>query len=321
MKRGLSFKQQQSQKQEWKTWGEGRGMWCDAFSYSCIHSVFFREAREGKKGRKATLFHSELISGFQMLCFCSQLTPPPPTTEVWGSLKSKGAQTHERTHKIALSTPNTFLLAIAHSHTCTPVSAHITGRPSINKHKSNEKQHNTLQLGHFKHVQEELLTPIQQPSRDRANSCLPYPTELRCRQERHGSVLSSLRVWGLEVQPSTTRPTALSSRCGGREQRMPSRGEKGRGECSEAEMKGCYMASVLAESGVQSLSPLSWRGLVHFSVTSSFHPPSHHSSSYFILSFSTSLPHSILLFLHLFTSLCHLFHPTAYLLPAHDIPD
>lgn len=96
MKRGLSFKQQQSQKQEWKTWGEGRGMWCDAFSYSCIHSVFFREERKReKKGRKATLFHSELISGFQMLCFCSQLNPPPPHHR--GSMKSKGAQTHEHT--------------------------------------------------------------------------------------------------------------------------------------------------------------------------------------------------------------------------------
>lgn len=82
MKRGLSFKQQQSQKQEWKTWGGGRGMWCDVFGYSCIHSVFFRKEREGKKGRKATLFHSELISGFQMLRFCSQLTPHLPPLRV-----------------------------------------------------------------------------------------------------------------------------------------------------------------------------------------------------------------------------------------------
>lgn len=147
-----------------------------------------------------------------MLRFCSQLTPPHPFTAEGPSKIEVHAQ-----KKIAFSTPNTFLLANAHSRTCTPVSAHITGRPSINKHKSNEKQHNTLQLGHFKHVQEELRTPMQQSSRDRANSCLPYTNKVPCRQETHGSVLLSRRVWGLEVQPSTTRPTVLSSRCGVRE--------------------------------------------------------------------------------------------------------
>ena len=151
-----------------------------------------------------------------MLRFCSQLNPPPPPPPPPPPNTEGPSKVKVHRHMRAPSTPSTFLLAVAHSHTCMPVSAHITGRPSINKHKSNEKQHNTLQLGHFKHVQEELLMPIQQPSRDGANSCLPYPTELRCRQRRHGSALSSLRGWGLEVQPSTTRPTALSSRCGGR---------------------------------------------------------------------------------------------------------
>lgn len=124
-----------------------------------------------------------------------------------------------------------------------PVSAHTTGRPSINKHKSNEKQHNTLQLGHFKHVQEELRTPMQQSSRDRANSCLPYTNKVPCRQETHGSVLLSRRVWGLEVQPSTTRPTVLSSRCGVREWRITSGGERGNGKNCEAEIKGFNMKS------------------------------------------------------------------------------
>lgn len=79
IEKSLSFKQQQSQKKkEWKTWDESRGMWCDAFGYSCIHSVLFRR----KEGRKATRFHSELISGFQMLRFCSQLSPQPPPLRV-----------------------------------------------------------------------------------------------------------------------------------------------------------------------------------------------------------------------------------------------
>lgn len=167
-------------------------MWCDAFSNSCIHSVFLREER-GKEREK-----SDALSQWAnfWISNASLLQPTnPPTPHCWGSLISKGAQTHERTHKTAFPTPNTFLLANAHSHTCTPVSAHITVRPSINKHKSNEKQHNTLQLGHFKHVQEELRTLIQQPSRDRANSCLPYPTKVPCRQEKHSSVLPSLRIW------------------------------------------------------------------------------------------------------------------------------
>lgn len=47
-----------------------------------------------------------------------------------------------------------------------------------NQAQIKRKQHYTLQLGHFKHVKEELRTPIQQPSRDEANSCLPYPAKV-----------------------------------------------------------------------------------------------------------------------------------------------
>lgn len=139
-----------------------------------------------------------------MLRFCSQVThnlPPlpsnpstPPTTHTTEGPSKVKVHRHMSAHrKIAFSLLQTHFYSVycslKYTHTCTPVSAHITGRPSINKHKSNEKQHNTLQLGHFKHVQEELLTPIQQPSRDRANSCLPYPAEVHRRQERHGSAL------------------------------------------------------------------------------------------------------------------------------------
>lgn len=150
------------------------------------------EKGEREKGRKAALFHSELISGFQNALLLQPTNPSTP--QCWGSLISKGAQTHKSTHTIAFFNPNIFLLANAHSHTCMPVRAHVTMRPSINKHESNEKQHNTLQLGHFKHVQEKLGTLIQQPSTGRANSCLPYPTKVPCRQKRHGSAILSLKV-------------------------------------------------------------------------------------------------------------------------------
>lgn len=198
---------------------QGNVMWC---FQQFKHSLSVLERREREREREKEKEKSDALSQWANFwkSNASLLQPTnPPTLHCRGSLKSKGAQTHEHTQKIAFPIPNTFLLANAHSHTCTPVSAHITGRPSINKHKSNEKQHNTLQLGHFKHVQEELRTLMQQPSRERANSCLPYPTTVPCRQETHSSMLLSLRVWGLglEVQPSTTRPTVLSSRCGARE--------------------------------------------------------------------------------------------------------
>lgn len=120
-------------------------------------------------------------------------------------------------------------------------------------------------------------------------------------------MLSSVRVWGLRVQPSTTRPTALSSRCGGRERRMPSRGEKGRGEQSVAEMNGCYMTSVLVESVFIPHHDEIFRTFLCY--LTSFIPPSRRLSSYFFLSLLPSLPQFILLFLHLLSSLCHLLHP------------
>lgn len=122
IKGALAFKQQQSQKQEWKTWGEGRGMWCDAFSNSCIHSVFLRGKGEREKGRKAALFHSELISGFQNALLLQPTNPSTP--RCWGSLISKGAQTHKSTHTIAFFNPSIFLLANAHSHTHACLFAH-----------------------------------------------------------------------------------------------------------------------------------------------------------------------------------------------------
>lgn len=102
-------------KQEWKTWAESRGMWCDAFSNSCIHSELNR--------RKVTLFHSELISGFQTLHSYGQRTPPTLYRKV-------KVERHIRVHVKKIACLN--------SHTCTAVNVHITGRPSINKHKSKE---------------------------------------------------------------------------------------------------------------------------------------------------------------------------------------
>lgn len=90
----------------------------------------------------------------------------------------------------------------------------MTERPSVNKHKSNEKQHNTLQQDHFRHVQEELLTLIQQPSRDGSNSCLTYPTELHCRQESWGSEFP--KILGPGSLTKHNKAYCTRPRCGGR---------------------------------------------------------------------------------------------------------
>lgn len=168
---------------------EGKAGECDAFAQ------YSSRGKEREKMYALSQWANFWISN-ALLLRPANPSPPPPRVP----------QRKVHTQNTAFSAPNTFLLSVAHSHTGTPVSAHITGRPSINKHKSNEKQHNTLQLGHFKHVQEELLTLSQQQPRDRANSCLPYPTELCCRQETQGLKLpSKSQVW--KAQQETVHPT------------------------------------------------------------------------------------------------------------------
>lgn len=95
-KRGAwAFEQQQAKNKSGKH--EGKAGECDVM-LSVIHAFTpcsWEKGGEGKKGRKAALFHSELIFlDFKTLHFCGQLIPSAP--RCWGSLIRKGAQTHQR---------------------------------------------------------------------------------------------------------------------------------------------------------------------------------------------------------------------------------
>lgn len=145
-------------KQEWKTWGKSGGMWCDAFSNSCVHSVFFR---------KMMLFHSQLIS--------------PDSLP-----QRKGAKAHESACKKKKK------LAFLDSHTCPAVRVHITGRPSITKHISNESStvHYSWVISNMSRKSCELRSSSRPGTRPTA----VRHTQPKCPVDRRGTASCSL-VW------------------------------------------------------------------------------------------------------------------------------
>lgn len=128
---GLSFWTTTSQKQEWKTWGEGRGMWCDALSNSCIHSVFLRKRGRGKKREKSgALSQWANFFGFQNASLLRPTNPLRPSM-LRVPHKERCADTSARVHTIALANPNIFLLAnalspLARNHTCACSRTHYS---------------------------------------------------------------------------------------------------------------------------------------------------------------------------------------------------
>lgn len=130
-KGGLSFWTTTSQKQEWKTWGEGRGMWCDALSNSCIHSVFLRKRGRGKKREKSgALSQWANFFGFQNASLLRPTNPLRPSM-LRVPHKERCADTSARVHTIALANPNIFLLAnalspLARNQTCACSRTHYS---------------------------------------------------------------------------------------------------------------------------------------------------------------------------------------------------
>lgn len=130
-KGGLSFWTTTSQKQEWKTWGEGRGMWCDALSNSCIHSVFLRKRGRGKKREKSgALSQWANFFGFQNASLLRPTNPLRPSM-LRVPHKERCADTSARVHTIALANPNIFSLAnalspLARNHTCACSRTHYS---------------------------------------------------------------------------------------------------------------------------------------------------------------------------------------------------
>lgn len=96
IKRGAwAFEQQQPKNKSGKH--EGKAGECDVM-LSVIHAFtpcsWEKRGRRKKKKRKVALFNSELtFLDFKTLHFCSQLNPSAP--QRWGSIRRKGAQTHQ----------------------------------------------------------------------------------------------------------------------------------------------------------------------------------------------------------------------------------
>lgn len=149
----------------------GNVMWCFQLFMHSLGAVV------KKKGRKVTLFHSELISRFQTLHFYGQLTPPDSLPQ------SKGGKAHERACK---------KIAFLNSHTCTAVSVRITGRPFINKHKSNESS--TIHYSWVISNMSRKSCELRSSSRPGTRPTAVCHTQPKCPVDRRGTAPCSL-LW------------------------------------------------------------------------------------------------------------------------------